>query len=164
MRRLIVLGVTVVCLSFGASVAAAATGPTVLGGGKTATDIFSINAHSDVPLIGGAATGHLIAKENPAVRDLFTFDITGDVTCLRVLGNTAVVGGTVTEDLLNGQPFFPNFHGFLFYVTDNGNQLGLPDTISYEFVIPASPGAACPLPNPVLTIFPLTQGNVNVSS
>ena len=163
MRRLIVLGATFVFLTFGASVAAAA-GPTVTGGGKTATDVFSINAHSDVPVIGGAATGHLLAKENPIFRTVETFNFAGDVTCLRVLGNTAVVGGTVTEDLINGLPVFQNLHGFLFYVTDMGNQMGLPDSISYEFVIPVSPGAVCPLPNPVLSIFPLLQGNVNVSS
>ena len=165
MRKVAAIAAALSALVFGVSAAAGATGQTVLGGGKTATDIFSINAHSDVPLTGGIATGHLDAKENPIIRSVFTFDFAGDVTCMRAIANTAVVGGTVTKSLQNGVPFFPNLHGFLFYVNDNGNQQVLPDSISYEFLIPVSPGPLCPPPNPVLaSVFPLMQGNVIVNS
>src|SRR5436190_23724556 len=90
MRKVAAIAAVLSALAFGASAAAGATGQTVLGGGKTATDIFSINAHSDTPVVGGAATGHLTAKENPIFRTVETFDFDGDVTCMRAIGNTAV--------------------------------------------------------------------------
>jgi hypothetical protein len=161
MRKLFVLAGVLAMLSFGVDAVAAATGPSVTGGGKTATDIFSVNAHSDVPLLGGPATGHLVAKENPIFRSVETFNFAGDVTCLRTLGPVGVVGGTVTQDEINGVPVYPTLHGFWFFVVDNGNQKGLPDAISYEYVVPTSPGAVCPAPFP--PFFPLLQGNVNVN-
>jgi hypothetical protein len=145
-----------------AGVTTAAPGPGgpgrdfALGGGKTETDIFNIAVHAGPN--GEDARGHMKARHNPAFED-FTFDIEGEVTCLRVVGNRAAIGGRLTKSIVNGEPFFPNLEGFLFYVEDNGNKKANPDRISFQFLI-AAPPVTCP--NPGTTQFPMTQGNIIV--
>jgi hypothetical protein len=128
-----------------------------VGGGKTTTDIFNIAAHSG-PL-GENARGHLHAKNVNGYP--IPFEIRGDVTCLTVVGNTATLGGILTQLEDPSLPNADQYHGFLFVVEDNGNQQGMPDRISYEFVTPLPPGDVCPVA-PGGAIFPLTEGNVVV--
>ena len=135
--------------------AAAGTQDHVLGGGKSATDIINISAHSG-PL-GENPWGHLQAEDQPIFPT--EFDIEGDVTCLRVLGNTAVIGIRNTKLEAAGFPISV-FPGTLQYVTD-GAMLGIPDAISFQFPVTAVP-MTCPVPSMVFTIFPMTQGNFNI--
>ena len=84
------------------------------------------------------------------------FDVEGEVTCLRVLGNMAVVGIRNTKLEAAGYSISA-FPGTIQYVTD-GALLGIPDAISYQFPITTVP-TVCPIPSIAFTIFPMTQGN-----
>jgi len=132
--------------------AAAGTQDHVLGGGKSVTDLINISAHSG-PL-GENPWGHVSAHNQPAYP--VEFVVEGDVTCLRVLGNTAVIGIRNTKLEAAGYPINV-YPGTLQYVTD-GAMLGIPDAISYQFPITTVP-TVCPVPSMVFTIFPMTQGN-----
>lgn len=124
----------------------------VLGGGKSVTDKINISAHSGPA--GESPWGHLKAQNLPSYP--VPFDIEGDVTCLRVLGNTAVLGIRNTKLEAPGYP--PNLYpGTIQYVTD-GALLGIPDSISYQYPVATVP-MICPIPSPVFTIFPMTHGN-----
>jgi hypothetical protein len=151
-------GLTLLLLSAAVAFALAgsANADFAAGGGKTVTDIFNLAAHGG-PL-GENAYGHMHARDNPSAP--IEFEFRGDVTCMRVIGNNAVVGGPITHFEQVGFPNPQLYHGFTFYVTDN-SMLGIPDAISYQFVLFAPP-PVCPLPSSVLTIFPVTQGNVVV--
>jgi hypothetical protein len=144
------------CAAVALAFAGSANADFAAGGGKTVTDIFNLSAHGG-PL-GENASGQTHAKGNPS--GPIDFEIRGDVTCMRVIGNTAVIGGPLTHFEQAGFPNINLYHGYTFYVTDN-SMLGIPDAISYQFVT-AVPPPVCPLPSPVFTIFPLMQGNVVV--
>lgn len=117
-----------------------------LGGGKSGSpgtdiEIFNIAAHSG-PL-GVDSRGHVHGRSIPG-STFGTFDLSGDVTCFTLVGNTASVGGILTDLELNGVPD-TTFHGTFFSVQDN-HLLGVPDQTSVFFVstfIP-TPNAPCP--------------------
>lgn len=164
MKRVIaILIVPLILLPIGA-VALAADGPRgvpgqdyALGGGRTETDLFDIAAHSGK--FGQNAYGQLSAKAVPGTTP-FQFD--GRVTCLRVVGNLATLGGEILFFRAKGYPDPEIYHSFLFFVADNGSDPANPDVISYQFVFEEPPSDTCPDPDPAQLIFPLLKGNIVV--
>lgn len=141
---------------------AAAADDKARGGGKTINDIFNLSAQSG-PL-GQGATGHMHAKNTHMFEGVpfFDFELGFEVTCMTTVGHLAAIGGRTTHLSVLGFPAYnpQNFPGMLFYVEDN-QALGIPDEISYEFPLATVP-TICPPPNPAISQFPLTNGNINV--
>ena len=79
---------------------------------------FHVNATSGPS--GEDPKGHFYLEFKEAVSPRLPFDFRGEVTCLRVDGNRAVVGGRVTQSKgdLPGNP--PEGSGFLIRIVDNG--------------------------------------------
>jgi hypothetical protein len=128
----------------------------VLAGGRTSTDIFNVVAHSGPN--GEAAFGHFQAKNVHGFT--YDFDIEFDVTCLRVSGGLATIGGRTTK-LVAPPPYnITDYPGVIVFVRD-GSVTGTMSAISYEFPVTYIP-ASCPAPSDVYMIFPLLQGNINV--
>jgi len=91
----------------------------------------------------------------------------GTVTCMKVVGNSAYLGGVV-DSQENGELFFgrDDFTGVAIELIDNGEgPTAAPDEISSVFVYfpetPSTPEDYCddPAPGPV---FPIDQGNITV--
>ena len=133
--------------SFAFEAMARGGGPIVRGLGARATGFY---AHSSVGL-------------TPVLR--------GDVTCLNVVGNTAVFGGVLRRIANETGPRIP----FVVYVVDNGeaNEGDPPDLISPLSVFPENdpdrpllPEAfphLCPPPAPsIYGYLPVTDGNIVV--
>ncbi len=109
-----------------------------------------VNAWSDPA--GLAAQGHFTEHSKfPAGRDELDFDFSGEVTCLRVTGNRAVVGGRV-EKSKTGRP--REGTGVLIWIRDagEGNE---PNDAFTRFPV-ATPPATCPT---FFIEFPGSQGN-----
>jgi hypothetical protein len=142
-----------------ASASAAPLGPksdAVVGGGKSYSDILSINA---IVNPNGKILGHINAKN---VADYIQFSIEGTVTCLNIIGNRASIGGELTHFDQEGWANPEQYHGWLFFVEDNGNQQGVPDKISYQYIY-VNPVTTCPNPTPSSAFFELLEGNINVT-
>lgn len=78
---------------------------------------FHVNARSGPS--GEDATGHFyVERKNPASGP--AFDFRGEVTCLRVDGNRAVVGGRVTQTKGDFPANPAEGSGFLIRIVDNG--------------------------------------------
>jgi len=141
------------------SVFAAPMGPKsdlVGGGGKSFSDILSINAHINP---NGKVMGHITASNVPDYPAPFVVE--GKVLCLLVVGNRAAIGGELTT--LEAEGYDPNlYHGWYFFVEDNGNQQGVPDKISYQYPT-LNPVTNCPNPAPGSAFFELLEGNIVVS-
>ena len=103
---------------------------------------FHVNATSR--LSGEDPKGHFYAeiKEGTPPRQ---FDFSGEVTCLRVEGNQAVVGGVVTKTKGDFPSNPPEGSGFLIRIADNGEPNQLEPSQPPDFVsgIPV-PGGGVP--------------------
>ena len=159
-RLLITTVALILALLVPSQVLAAPLGPkqdAVVGGGKTSTDILSINAHV---LPNGKVMGHINAKNTADAG--FDFAVEGTVTCLNIVGNRASIGGTLDFFQQDGWANPEQYHGWLMYVEDNGNQQGVLDKISYQYIF-INPVTTCPNPAPNSAFFGMTEGNINVT-
>ena len=157
---------TALCFALALATTASAAPPpghgpdrdSVLGGGKSHSDIINVAAHSGPN--GAAPFGHVQAR-NVNGYD-YEFDIEFDVTCLRVSGAVATIGGRTTK-LVAPPPYnIDDYPGVIQFVFD-GRSTDTPDAISFQFPVTYIPTpATCPEPSTVYTIFPLLQGNFNV--
>jgi hypothetical protein len=149
-----------------ASAEAAAPGPSSNGhGGITVTSTTGKEAKrqftfSAVTRKDGTVTGSAVLR-NPE----FDFFAHFDISCLRVVGNSATFGGTVTK---TNDPFFTEegdgFDRGFFTVVDNGEP-GTQDTISSVFFDNVVPPQACQATG--VNDFPqrpIENGNVQVKS
>ena len=110
--RGLVLGLVIVCVYLALAAAAAAQQDSVIGSGENDEQPFSINAVSGPS--GENASGSYSQQ-------LRIGDITGDITCLLVVGTQAVAGGTVT-----GGDVVPPGSGFFLHVEDRAPLPTLP--------------------------------------
>lgn len=141
------------------SVFAAPMGPKsdlVAGGGKSFSDILSINAHINP---NGKIMGHITASSVPDFASPFVVE--GKVLCLTIVGNRAAIGGELTKFEAEGWDT-DLYHGWYFFVEDNGNQQGVADKISYQFPT-LNPVTNCPNPLPGTAYFEMLEGNIVVS-
>lgn len=104
-------------------------------------------------------------KTEPAVQGRPDLDFSGRVTCLRVTGNRAIVGGVVTRDKLDLPSNQIEGTGFLGIYVDNDQVNGRPDDQSNSSPGFAAPGNTCPervfLPGTQVELptAPFQQGN-----
>ncbi len=130
----------------------------VLSGGNDTRVMMSISARTDVS--GHGARGRFFVKRDtevpvPGRPDL---DFSGEVTCLRVVGNRAIVGGVITNDRLDLASNPIEGTGFLAVYVDN-DQAGS-DAHDESNSTPgiAAPGDVYPMSVAFLTA-PFQQGN-----
>lgn len=113
------------------STALAAPGDSVTGGGISAVDTrFGFNAHSNAA--GGDAGGYAVFKTvngTSAARK-------GEVTCLRVSGNTAVIG--IQDYTADGTLVYRQF-----FIRDNGDPVG---GVAVDELREIGSGSPTPLP------------------
>jgi hypothetical protein len=96
-------------------------------------------------------------KTNPPVAGRPDLDFSGRVTCLRVVGNRAIVGGVVTQDRLDLPSNPIEGTGFLGNVDNDQAGTGADDETNSTPGISA-PGSTCPTSVPFPTA-PFQQGN-----
>jgi len=124
------------------------------GGGNIelfgAIRVFAFNAEKHVD---GTVTGQLEIRYLP-----FNATIHGEIDCLRVVGNEAIMSGPVTKS--NFPPVQPGFRGVV-VVRDNGEGASAPPDMINWPVLPAPAGQDCstvtPTPNQ-----PVVFGDVQV--
>jgi hypothetical protein len=121
---------------------------TTVGGAK-----FHVNAKSGAS--GEDPTGHFFVERKNPPSGLAAFDFRGEVTCLRVDGNRALVGGRVTQTKGDFPANPPEGSGFLIRILDNGE----PGDADFVNGIPV-PGGGVPdvCPNQTTTN-PIQRGN-----
>jgi hypothetical protein len=133
--------------------------------GSVVSEKYSFNAESVEPALTLAAKGqyelHLVAT------DLEELKSHGEVICLGVVGNTARVGGRVTNLRRNNvqQTLPPGGLFNLWTVTDNGEGKGTQDMASLaRFAIFEVAARSHCLVGRALESLPSDEGNVQVSS
>jgi hypothetical protein len=138
MKRLLrLLGTTLVAFLLTSGVSVGTHGPatpakrdTVSGTARVAETVIQVDAES-------APSG-----TDPRGRFLDLLQAAGSVTCLRVAGNQAVIGGEV-EDSQN--PLIPEGSGIVIELVDN-SRLGVgPDRVERHFT--ETPPTSCPAPS-----------------
>ncbi len=157
MRRLPVVALSAVVLVAIPTIATAKTHSRKREGGKGPKhDLVVGSARFTTPLARvriSAHSGH--NGENPRGHFFLAqsgWQFRGSVTCVRVVGNQASVGGRVTKSGGVGGP--PVGSGFIQFTEDNGSP-GRNDRSHTVFV--ASPPVACPAPT--TPAFVLAKGN-----
>jgi hypothetical protein len=152
MRRLSVVALSVLVLAAIPAFATAKHSPgkgpkhdLVVGSARFTTPVASIRITAKSGPNGENPRGHFFLAE-------FGWQFRGSVTCVRVVGNLASVGGRVTSSSGVGGP--PVGIGFIQFTQDNGSP-GRNDRSHTTFV--ASPPVTCPVPT--TPAFVLARGN-----
>jgi len=130
----------------------------VLPNGSDTRVMMEVSARSGAS--GENAGGRFFVKRttDPPVAGRPDLDFSGRVTCLRIVGNRAIVGGVVTRDNLDLPSNQIEGTGFLGVYVDN-DQLGdgTDDEANSRPGL-APPGNTCPTSAPFPTV-PFQQGN-----
>ena len=131
-------------------------GPTdfAVGAARQSVHTFDFSAHA-APTAADpfAATGHFELNSRDGVQ------IFVRVTCLRVTGNRATLGGEVVRVI--GVNFTAPGNEFVLFVEDNGEPGAGRDAANGHFSFPG--GKKCPpLPPPHLLPVPIDHGNIVV--
>ena len=135
-----------------------ATRTAVLPNGSATRVKMGVSARSDSS--GRNARGRFFVKRttDPPVTGRPDLDFSGRVTCLRVVGNQAIVGGVVTKDKLDLPSNQIEGTGFLGAYIDNDQVGGGADDQSNSSPGLAAPGNVCPT-SFFLPTAPFQQGN-----
>lgn len=129
-----------------------------LPGANATRVMMSISARSDAS--GQNATGRFFVTRTTAtpVAGRPDLDFSGQVTCLRVVGNRAIVGGVITNDRLDLKANPIEGTGFLAVYVDNDQAaVHAPDESNSTPGI-AAPGDTCPT-SVAFPTAPFQQGN-----
>lgn len=152
MRRLSAVALSVLLLAAIPALATAKHSPgkgrkhdLVVGSARFTTPVASVRITAKSGPNGENPRGHFFLAE-------FGWQFRGSVTCVRVAGNLASVGGRVTKSSGVGGPAVGS--GFVQFTQDNGSP-GRNDRSHTVFV--ASPPMTCPAP--VTPVFVLARGN-----
>lgn len=130
----------------------------VLPNGSDTRVMMGVSARSGPS--GQNARGRFFVKRttDPPVAGRPDLDFSGRVTCLRVIGNQAIVGGVVTKDKLDLPDNQIEGTGFLGAYIDNDQVGGGQDDQSNSTPGLAAPGNVCPT-SFFLPTAPFQQGN-----
>lgn len=120
--------------------------------------LFGYRAHQSA---AGEITGHIVSKSAPDYSSPFAIE--GRVTCLRVVGNRASIGGVVLRHSNEDIPDAPQYDGWFYYVEDNRGR-GLPDRTSKYIWVSDAPTRECPTPDAESVTVEVTYGDVVVSN
>jgi hypothetical protein len=134
-----------------------------------ATGNPSASGHANLTINGGLQTYSFSAVQQPngSVRGQLTLDsrgqnvnLQGDVNCLVITGNEAIIGGIITHVTPNSDPSFFSLVGqpFALRVVDNGE--GAPDPV--DLVSDVNAPADCSVGS-FLPLSPIEAGNINVN-
>jgi hypothetical protein len=129
----------------------------------------SASGHANLTISGGLQTYsfNAIQNRNGSVSGHLTLDsrgqdviIQGDVTCLVINGNEAIIGGIITQVTPNSDPinFFLVGQPFVLRVVDNGE--GAPDPVDLVSDVYAT--AYCSFGS-FLDLLPIEAGEINVN-
>jgi hypothetical protein len=129
----------------------------------------SASGHANLTINGGLQTYSFsaIQNRNGSVSGRLTLDsrgqnvnLQGNVTCLVINGNEAIIGGIITHITPNSDPSFFSLVGqpFVLRVVDNGE--GAPDPV--DLVSDVAAGVDCSF-GPFLALAPIEAGNINVN-
>jgi hypothetical protein len=121
--------------------------------------IFSFSAHQSAT---GEISGHIISRSRPDYSSPFVIE--GRVTCLRVVGNRASIGGEVDRNSSESIPDAPQYHGWVYFVEDNRGRPGVADRGRKYIYISIAPTKDCPTPLADSATVDVTDGDVIVSS
>jgi hypothetical protein len=123
-------------------------------GAGTICGLFHTNAKSefDGSSPQGTAFAHVTVVATGDREEVY-----GRVTCLRVVGNRAVVGVEVTKT--SNPLFLPVGFGVVAQYDDNGEPGSDPATPDRAFAAPVGPTPPVVCPSPVFPTSPITQGN-----
>jgi hypothetical protein len=155
MKTVFVAAVAATLLAFSPGAASGASGSDVAKGHGTTFfgDAFAFSATANFNDTGARGSVRL---DTAIGAQAVTFY--GDVTCLRVLGNTASIAGTVTN-ISPPVAVFGNTKSFVVQATDGGKFGSAPDTVYYQFFsTPAPPDGVCPAPAPLN--IPISTGDI----
>ena len=120
---------------------------------------FGFRAHQSA---NGEITGYIVSNSSPDYSAPFVIE--GRVTCLRVVGNKAAIGGDLQRYFQEDISEASQYHGWVFFVEDNRTHPGLWDRISkYIYVSPAPP-TDCPIPGPDSATEDVRDADVVVST
>ena len=121
-----------------------------------ANQSFGFRAHQSAT---GEITGYIVSNSSPDYSAPFVIE--GRVSCLRVLGNRATMGG-VLERL--GGDEFPSprlYRGWYLYVEDNVGR-GVPDRVGHQW-LSEDPVTTCRTPGlPTSWSLEIIEGDVSV--
>jgi hypothetical protein len=79
-----------------------------------------------------------------------------------LVGNRASIGGTLDFFQQVGGANPEQYHGWLMFVEDSGNQHDTRDRISYQYIY-VNPVTSCPNPTATSAFFELTEGNLKIT-
>lgn len=130
----------------------------VLPGANETRVMMGIAAHSRAS--GQDARGRFFVKRttDTPVAGRPDLDFSGELTCLRVIGNRAIVGGMITNDRLDVPSNPIEGTGFLAVYVDNDQGGGGPNDESNSTPGVPPPGDSCPTSVSFATA-PFQQGN-----
>lgn len=120
---------------------------------------FGFSAHQSAT---GEITGHITSRSRPDYSS--PFDIVGRVTCIRVVGRRASIGGDVLRQSSESIPDVSQYHGWVYYVEDNHGRPGIPDKGSKYIWVFDAPTTECPTPDVDSATVDVTDGDVVVSN
>ena len=157
MKKLVVVLLVVAAALFATASAVAASGSDVAKGHGTTFfgDPFDFSATASFSDVG--ARGSVRLDTAPGATE-YTFY--GNVTCLRVVGNLAVIGASVTN-ISPPVAAFGTVRSVLLWASDGGKFGSTPDTMTWvSSSSPAPPDGACPGP---LAAPPISSGDIVIS-
>jgi hypothetical protein len=133
-----------------------------------ATGNPSASGHANLTINGGLQTYSFNAIQGPnGVSGQMTLDsraqninLQGDVTCLVINGNEAIIGGIITHITPNSDPsfFFLVGQPFVLRVVDNGEGANDPIDLVSDINAPVDCSVGSFLP-----LLPIEAGNINVN-
>src|SRR5438309_10066150 len=122
------------------------------------SESFTFDAHQTAT---GEVSGRIVSRSLPG--NPSPYAIEGRVTCVRVVGNRASIGGNLQLFFFEDWPDPDQYHGWYFYVEDNRDNPGVPDRIGTHIYITTDPTTKCPTPPVGSATEDVTDGNVVVS-
>jgi len=140
----------------------AAVGPRTVefrGASAGSAEFFGFSAHQSPT---GDVTGYYFSRSTPGYPSPYVIE--GRVTCLRVVGNRASLGGEVTRFFFEDWSDAAEKHGWYTFVQDNGEHPGVPDRISQHTYLTDLPTRTCPDPATESLTEDVTDGDVVIST
>ena len=122
-------------------------------------EFFAFSAHQSE---SGEITGHIVSRSQPGYPSPYVIE--GRVTCVRVVGHRASIGGELERFSFEDWSDPGQYHGWVFYAEDNRDHPGTPDRISRYIYVSNAPTTNCPIPGADSVTEDVSDGDVVVST
>jgi hypothetical protein len=120
--------------------------------------LFGFRAHQSA---SGEITGYIVSRSGPDYSAPYIVE--GRVTCIRVVGHRAAIGGELQQLLAEDISEASEERGWVFYVEDNRDHPGTPDRMSKHIYVSKDPITNCPTPAADSATEAVSGGDVLVS-